>query len=385
MGKIAYLDNSATSKPTERVVRAVAEAMESAYFNPSALYKPALECEKQLREARSEILRALGVSSGQVIFTSGGTEANNLAILGSISAMRDKRHVITTAQEHPSVLAAFEALEALGHRVTILPVDREGQVDFKRFSDVLNAEEIPALVSIMQVNNETGAMPQLEALLGMLKRRAPDALVHVDGVQGFLRAKLDMKLIDLYTLSAHKIHGLKGTGALYIRPGVRVLPRQLGGGQEQDLRSGTENTPGILSLNEVIREFREMGDISALLHAKKLLLHRLILEKVPDAQVNGPAPECGAPHILNMSFPDVRAEVFLHALEERGVYVSTGAACSSRKRKASPVLLAMRVPPALAQSALRFSLSPFTSDDEIAYAAECVGELYQKLRLVIRR
>jgi len=357
--------------------------MREGFYNPSSLYAPALSAEKAMRACREELAGALSVEQKGILFTSGGTEANNLAVIGSVSAMRGARHLIVSAVEHPSVLEAFRRLETLGHRLTVLRVDGRGQPDWAQLDAAL--DDPPALVSCMQVNNETGALPDIPRLVGAVRRKAPEALIHVDGVQGFLRVPFDARQIDLYTMSAHKIHGPKGVGALYVRPGVRLVPRQLGGGQEGALRSGTENTPGIAGFREAAVEMKAIPALGALLMEKKRRLWALIRQAVPDALLNGPDVESGAPHILNVSFPDVRGEVMLHALEGAGVYCSTGSACSSKKRRVSPVLLAMGLTPDRAEWALRFSLSPYTSDDEIRYAAAQLGTLHATLRRFKRR
>ena len=380
---LAYLDNSATTRPTDGVIDAMSRCMREGYFNPSSLYAPAIDSEKAMRACREELASALCVSPKGILFTSGGTEANNLAIIGTVSAMRGPQHLIVSAVEHPSVLEAFHYLEGLGHRVTVIGVDGRGQLDWPQLEDAL--DDAPALVSCMQVNNETGAVTDVSRLSALVREKAPNALIHVDGVQGFLRVPFDARLVDLYTMSSHKIHGPKGVGALYVRPGVRLIPRQLGGGQEGALRSGTENTPGIAGFMEAAREMKAMPDRFQHMMEKKKLLWTLFQQAVPAAQLNGPSIEEGAPHIINISFPSVRGEVMLHALEGARVYCSTGSACSSKKRHLSPVLLAMGLDPDRAEAALRFSLSPLTQDDEIRYAADQLGAIYATLSRFKRR
>ena len=380
---LAYLDNSATTRPTDGVIDAMSRCMREGYFNPSALYAPAIDSEKAMRACREELASALCVSPKGILFTSGGTEANNLAIIGTVSAMRGPQHLIVSAVEHPSVLEAFHYLEGLGHRVTVIGVDGRGQLDWAQLEDAL--DDAPALVSCMQVNNETGALADIPRLSALVREKAPNALIHVDGVQGFLRVPFDARLVDLYTMSSHKIHGPKGVGALYVRPGVRLIPRQLGGGQEGALRSGTENTPGIAGFMEAAREMKAMPDRFQHMMEKKKLLWTLFQQAVPAAQLNGPSIEEGAPHIINISFPGVRGEVMLHALEGARVYCSTGSACSSKKRHLSPVLLAMGLDPDRAEAALRFSLSPLTQDEEIRYAAEQLETIYATLSRFKRR
>lgn len=380
---LAYLDNSATTRPTDGVIDAMSRCMREGYFNPSSLYAPAIDSEKAMRACREELASALCVSPKGILFTSGGTEANNLAIIGTVSAMRGPQHLIVSAVEHPSVLEAFHYLEGLGHRVTVIGVNGRGQLDWAQLESAL--DDAPALVSCMQVNNETGALADIPRLSALVREKAPNALIHVDGVQGFLRVPFDARLVDLYTMSSHKIHGSKGVGALYVRPGVRLIPRQLGGGQEGALRSGTENTPGIAGFMEAAREMKAMPNRFQHMMEKKKLLWTLFQQAVPAAQLNGPSIEEGAPHIINISFPGVRGEVMLHALEGARVYCSTGSACSSKKRHLSPVLLAMGLDPDRVEAALRFSLSPLTQDDEIRYAAEQLGTIYATLSRFKRR
>ncbi|MBR0463365.1 MAG: cysteine desulfurase [Clostridia bacterium] len=379
----AYLDNSATTRPTEGVIEAMNRCMREGFYNPSSLYAPAIDVEKSLRACRQAVARALRGDEKGVYFTSGGTEGNNLCLIGSVSAMRGKQTVIVSAVEHPSVLEACAELERQGHEVIRLGVDIQGQPDFDELEKLL--ERKPALVSCMQVNNETGAMPDIRRLSALVRAASPATLIHVDGVQGFMREPFDVRLVDMYTLSGHKIHGPKGVGAVYIRPGVRVLPRQLGGGQEKSMRSGTENTPGIAGLERAIMGMSVLDDAHDLLMKKKLRFWTGIQAAVPEAKVNGPEPDQGAGHIINVTFPGVRGEVMLHALEERGVYCSTGSACSSKKRHISPVLTAMGVPADEAEGALRFSLSPHTADDEIDAAVSVIGPLYDTLRRYKRR
>ena len=379
----AYLDNSATTRPTESVIEAMAKCMREGFYNPSSLYAPALDSEKAMKACRQTLAGVLGVKPEGIFFTSGGTEANNLAIIGSVAAMHGPQHVIVSAVEHPSVLEAFEHLKTLGHRVTVLSLDAAGQLDFDALDKAL--DDTPALVSCMQVNNETGAISDIPRLIAMVRAKAPKCLIHVDGVQGFLRLPFDARQIDLYTLSAHKLHGPKGIGALYIRPGVRVKARQMGGGQENLIRSGTENTPGIAGLHQAAKDLIAMGDFRESLYEKKRLLWTLIQQAVPSALVNGPEIDAGAPHIINITFPGVRAEVMLHALEGAHVYVSTGSACSSKKRKVSAVLTAMGINADRAEGALRFSLSPHTTIDEIRYAAQQIGKMYSLLSRYKRR
>ncbi len=377
----AYLDNSATTRPCEAAVAAMERSLREEWYNPSAVYRPSVEAFKALRDARQRLLDAAGGAGCDAIFTSGGTEANNLAILGAVGRMRGRQVLAVSAVEHPSVLEAFNLLAEQGHDVRVIGVDGTGQLKWDELETAL--DDGASLVSCMQVNNETGAVLDAARLHAAVNGRA---LIHVDGVQGFLRIPFDMKLADLYTVSSHKLHGPKGVGALVVRKGVRLKPRHLGGGQESGLRSGTENTPGIAGMDAAVAELVRLGpDMPRQLMAKKLRLVDAVRRAVPDVIVNGPDPAQGAPHIVNLGFPGVRGEVMLHALEGDGVYVSTGSACSSKKLKVSGVLTAMGVKPRVAEWAVRFSLSPHTTDEEIDYAAGRIGVQYDLLKRFQRR
>jgi len=377
----AYLDNSATTRPCEAAIVAMENCLREDWYNPSAVYKPSVEAFKALRDARGRLLDAVGGAGCDAVFTSGGTESNNLAILGAVGRMRGKQVLAVSAVEHPSVREAFNRLAEQGHDVRTIGVDASGRLKWDELEKAL--DDGASLVSCMQVNNETGAVLDAARLHDTVNGRA---LIHVDGVQGFLRVPFDMKLADMYTVSSHKLHGPKGVGALVFKKGVRLQPRHIGGGQESGLRSGTENTPGIAGMDAAIADMIALGpDMPQKLMAKKLRLVAAVKAAVPDVIVNGPAPEEGAPHIVNLGFPGVRGEVMLHALEGEGIYVSTGSACSSKKLKVSGVLTAMGIKPREAEWAVRFSLSPHTTDEEIEYAAEKIGSLYDQLKRFQRR
>lgn len=377
----AYLDNSATTKPCTEAVEAMMCCLTTGFYNPSAVYKPAVEAFQQLRSCRELILKILHAGDHNLTFTSGGTESNNLAIIGSVSKMRGKQIVAVSAVEHPSVRESFDELARMGHEVRVIGVDAQGELDWDALSRAL--DDGASLVSCMQVNNETGALLDVQRLHALVNGRA---LIHLDGVQGFMRVPIDLKYVDLYTLSSHKIHGPKGEGALVWRKNVRLYPRQIGGGQENGLRSGTENTPGIAGMMAAVERMNSLGgDMRAELMKKKLHLLEQFRAAVPELLVNGPEPEKAAPHIINMSFPGVRGEVMLHALEGMGVYASTGSACSSKKLKVSGVLTSMGIAPSRAEWALRFSICPDTTYEEIDYAAQCLGTLYAQLKKYARR
>ena len=378
---MAYLDNSATTQPCRAAVEAMVRCMTEGFYNPSSVYRPAVDAFRAVRECRETLLKAVHGDGCDLYFTSGGTESNNLAILGAAAKTRGPRICAVSAVEHPSVREPFERLRAEGWDVRVIGVSEDGALRWDELKRAL--DDGAALVSCMQVNNETGALLDAERLRRTVNGRA---LIHVDGVQGFLRVPFDMKNADLYTLSGHKIHGPKGIGALVVRRGVRLEPRQIGGGQESGMRSGTENTPGIAGLHAAAKELIAVqSTLGGELMQKKLHLIGKFREAVPEMLVNGPEPEHAAPHIVNLSFPGVRGEVMLHALESEGVYASTGSACSSKKLKVSGVLTAMGVAPARAEWALRFSLSPHTTMEEIDDAAQKLGAIYASLKRFQRR
>ena len=381
----AYLDNSATTKPSEPVTAAVREMMEGGWYNPSALYKPAREIQKKTDSVRKSCLEAAGAEGQKVIFTSGGTEADNLALLGHLKACRKPGRVLISSVEHPAVSACAEEIRRMGHTVEEIPASRDGRTDLASLGDML--DESVLLVSVMQVNNETGAAEPLAEIARMRDRQAPGAAIHVDGVQGFLRMELNFNRLGIqsYAFSGHKIHGLKGTGALIVKNDHAIRPILFGGGQEGNLRSGTENTFGILALGTAVRTWDP--EANTRMRRMKNRLRKELLRQIPDARINGPEedPETCAPHILNVALTPVRSQTMLFALEGDGVYVSAGSACASRKQKISPVLKAMGVSTEQADCSLRFSLCPYTTEEEIDYAAGCTVKHWQLLKKYTRR
>lgn len=377
-----YLDNSATTRPTGAVREAVVWAMSEGFYNPSSLYAPAVAVEQRLEACRQRVKETLS-GGDEVVFTSGGTEAANLAITGRLPAPRSQARVLFSAGEHPSVREPCLRARALGYEVLEIPLTREGLTDCEAFSHL--AVPQTALICVMEVNNETGAVQPLDRLLHIRDRQCPRAAFHVDGVQGFLRRPPGLFAlgVDSYSLSAHKVHGPKGVGALVIRKTGGLQPLLFGGGQEGGLRSGTENTPGIAGLDAAIATFPVENRMRAL----KLRLVKNLRSVIADLVVLGPDPSdtLAADHIVKISFPPVRAETLLHALESEGVYVGSGSACSSRRHSQSPVLRAMRVSKEIADCALRFSLSPFTTQDEIDRASDCIAIGHRRLKAYIRR
>ncbi|HHW26313.1 MAG TPA: cysteine desulfurase [Firmicutes bacterium] len=376
------MDNSSTTRPAPEVVKAVTSAMEEGWGNPSSLHKLGSKSQAIVRAARQAVARAISADESEVYFTSGGTEANNLAIFGTLRTLPDRKRIITSTVEHPSVMAAYEYLKETGYDVRFIRVDSLGRVDPEEVLREVTPDT--ALVSIMLVQNEIGTLqPCREIGRGLMSMGGKRPRFHIDAVQGFARLSIDVREwgVDLLSVSAHKIHGPKGVGALYVRKGVSLTPLAFGGGQEKGVRSGTENVPGIAgfgaacALWETDREetMRRLTDLRA-----KLVDG--ILGAVPDAVLHGPRREGVAPYIVHFSFPGLRGETILHALEERGVYVSTGSACSSHKDKPSPVVLALGRKEEEALGAIRFSMSRYTTEDDVRITIAALLESLQSLK-----
>ena len=381
-----YLDNSATTRPFDGVIDAMDRSMREAYYNASAAYKPAVDVDRALRACRKLIASQLGAQEDEVYFTSGGTESDNLAILGVAATLRHPANFVCSAIEHPAVLETIRRVEAMGHEVRYMPIDRRGVVDLAACEVLF--DERTALVSCMQVSNETGAIQPIAELARMARAKNKDVRVHVDGVQGFMRVPMHMGRmgVDLYALSGHKIHGPKGVGALVVRKGVRLVPQMTGGGQEKNLRSGTYNSPAILGLGEAVREMAARRDDLARIAQMKARLFALLSEE-EGVTLNGPAVDDAqsAPHILSVSFAGVRGEVMRNALEGEGVLVSTGSACASHKQKVSGTLRAMGLSTEQADGTIRVSLGMMNTMEEMDEAAARMLALYRQLRAYRRR
>lgn len=378
-----YLDNSATTRTLESAAQAAFRCMREDFFNPSSAYAPAARLEKRVNEARARLAATLGCRAEEIVYTSGGTESNNMAILGALRAMRGRGRIITSASEHPSVYELFRLLEQRGYQAVYIGTDESGAASLAELAANLTPDT--ALVSLMHVNNETGAVTDIAAAASLIRSRAPQAVFHVDGVQAYGKLPFGCPPCDLYSVSGHKIHAPKGVGALYVRAGLRFAGGLVGGGQEQGRRSGTTNAPGILGLDAAVTAYaaHQQEWVAAMRACKMRLAERLL--SLPDAYLNGPAPEDGAPHILNVSFPGVRGEVLLHALEQREIYVSTGSACSAHKKGNNRVLAAAGVRGARQEGALRLSLCPFNTLEEMDRAAEEIDRQAAFLRRYQRR
>ncbi|MCR5293851.1 MAG: cysteine desulfurase [Lachnospiraceae bacterium] len=384
--KEIYFDNASTTVVSPAAAELVRKVMEEDYGNPSSMHQKGVEAEKYVKEARSRIAKTLRAKEGEIFFTSGGSESDNWALIGG--AMANRRagtKILTSAIEHPAVSEPLKFLAGEGFQVRAVPVDRHGRLDL----DALRAEltEDTALLSFMYVNNEVGAVLPIREIGKMKNELAPRALFHVDAIQAYGKYRIcpGELGIDFLSVSGHKIHGPKGSGFLYKSEKARILPLIYGGGQQNGLRSGTENVPGIaglgLACEEAYTDFEEK--IGRIRRLKSLLVEGV--GSLPEAAVHGMPDEEGAPHIVNAAFMGVGAEVLLHSLEERGIYISAGSACSTHKRAGSPTLGAMGVPRAEMESSVRFSFSELNSEEEVRETLACLAELLPRLRRYRRK
>ena len=379
-----YLDNSATTKPYQEVIDKMVYALTADYANPSSLHRKGIEVEKNIKLVRQNIARSIGSKDKEIYFTSGGTEANNTIIRGLVNIHKKrKNHIISTVIEHPSVLHTLKELESEGFEVTYLPVDKEGKIDIEELKSAI--KPTTSLITIMHVNNEVGSIQPIQEIGKYLKSLTEKIYFHVDAVQSY--SKINFKPsrynIDFMSVSGHKFHGPKGIGFMYIKENNRLKPILTGGGQEVGVRSGTENTPGIYGIGEAVSVINKDldGKINRINELKNLLKDE-ILNNIDDIKIN--SPEDGVCHILNISFRGVKGEVLLHYLEQKGIYVSTGSACSSKK-KGSHVLNEMKLTPDEIEGAIRFSLSDLNTKEEILEAVKVLIESVNDLRMIIRR
>ena len=385
----AYLDNSATTRCSDRACQLMVDLLTKDYGNPSSLHMKGIEAERFVETAKKKIAKTLRVSEKEIIFTSGGTESNNLAIIGAAMANRRAgNHIITTSIEHASVENPMEFLKEQGFDITYLSVDENGIISLEELEEAVTEQTI--LVSMMQVNNEIGAIEPVAEAAELIKKKNPDTLIHVDAIQSYGKMYIYPKKlgIDMLSVSGHKIHGPKGSGFLWVKEKTKLKPLILGGGQQKGMRSGTENVPAIAGLGEAAEEIYEnLDEKRAHLYG---LMQRFIngIEKLEGTHVNGKTGEDSAPHIVSVSFEGIRSEVLLHSLEDRGIYVSSGSACSSNnhagKQKGSKTLRNIHLKENLLDSTLRFSFSVHTTEEEIDYALEVLGELLPVLKKYTR-
>lgn len=376
-----YLDNSATTRSFNEVAALMTQIMCEDYGNPSSLHRKGVQAEKYIRYAKDVIARNLKVNEKEIFFTSGGTEADNLALIGCAHAnCRSGRHLITTQIEHPAVLKTMQHLEEEGFRVTYLPVDKKGCIRLEDLQRAITGETI--LVSIMHTNNEVGSMQPVGEAGALIKGMNPKILFHVDAVQGYGKCRIYPKKmkIDLLSVSGHKIHGPKGSGFLYVDEKVKIKPIVFGGGQQSGIRSGTENVPAIAGLAKAVEIV--YGNLDAEVNKLYCLKKAFVqgVQKIDDVVVNGHCDETGAPHVVSVSIRGVRSEVLLHALEDKEIYVSAGSACSARKPQPSATLRAMGIEEDLLGSTIRFSFSVFTTMEEINYTLQTMYDIIPMLR-----
>ena len=380
-----YLDNSATTKCFEDVAKFMTNILCEDYGNPSSMHRKGFAAERYIKEAKDIFARILKVNAKELYFTSGGTEADYLALIGcALANKRSGNHIITTKIEHPAVLEPLAYLEKQGFEVTYLPVDANGVVRLEDLEQAMTSETI--LVSMMHTNNEIGALQPIVEAGKLIKKINPKCLFHVDAVQGFGKARIQPKrmLVDLLSVSSHKIHGPKGVGLLYVDEKVKILPIQFGGGQQKNIRSGTENVAGIagmaMAADMLYKNLDE--EVIQLYELKKYFIEGL--SQIPDTQINGRTDEFSAPHIISFSVAGVRSEVLLHSLEDKGIYVSAGSACASNHPQTSKTLMAIGLDKKLWDSTIRFSMSVFTTKEEIDYTLKALYDMIPMLRKYTR-
>ncbi len=386
-----YLDNSATTRVFPEVAELVKKIMCEDYGNPSSLHRKGMQAENYIRYAKETLSAILKVDAKEIFFTSGGTESDNLALIGcALANQRAGKHLITTSIEHPAVMQTMKYLESLGFQVTYLPVDATGRIRLADLRDAVRPDTI--LVSIMHTNNEIGSLQPIAEAGALIKRMNPNTLFHVDAVQGFGKARIYPKRmnIDLLSASSHKIHGPKGVGLLYVRDKVKIQSIVFGGGQQYNLRSGTENVPGVAGMARAAENLYSHleEDVNELYRCKRYFVERL--RALEGVKVNGLLPdgsygEGTAPHVVSVSFAGVRSEVLLHALEDEGIYVSAGSACAARKPQPSATLKAIGVEKSILESTIRFSFSVYTTKEELDYTLQVLYDKVPVLRRYTRR
>lgn len=382
-----YFDNSSTTRVCDQALAEAVKEMQQEYGNPGSVHHLGAQAFHALQAAHTSLASALHALPEEIYFTGSGTEANNMLIFGVAEACaRAGRRILVSAVEHPSVSEPAKYLLSRGFDVHFIPVDPQGRIRLDALAELLNEETI--LVSIMHVNNETGTIQPLTEAGSLIRRLAPQAIFHVDGVQSFGRVAVDLAAwqADAFVASGHKIHAPKGIALLWLKKERRIPPLLRGGGQERGMRSGTENMPGICAFAKASEiACAGMQEYARQMHHVKQVLLDAVSASLPDVYVNGPPLAEAAPHILNLSFPGARSEVLLHYLEEKGVYVSAGSACNSRSSKGSPVIEALGISPERVDSALRFSFSRENTPEEALAAAEVLQAAVTEIRLWMGR
>ncbi len=371
-----YFDNAASTRPFSCLIENSAKLFSELYANPSSPHKLGLEAERSVKNATDILKQTLNADNYNIIYTSGGTESNNMAILGTaLSRKKRANQIITTSAEHSSVAEVFKYLSKEDFEVIYLNVDSRGYVDIKQLQEYLNPNT--AMVSIHHVNSETGTVQNINEIADTVKRINPNTCVHVDGVQAFGKIKVNLKNIDCYSVSAHKIHAFKGVGALFVKKDFYLLPLFYGGGQQSGLRPGTENVPGVVTFAEAAKiNYHKLNENSRHVATLKAKLAG-ITETFPFITVNGD-PENASPYILNLSFNRVNAPILVNLLESKGIYCSTGSACGSKK-SVSPILKSYGIVDKSSITAVRFSFSQFNTEDEVQYCLDVLTEILPRL------
>jgi len=382
----AYFDNSASTKVSEKAIDIMLKTMREDYANSSAKHIKGVDAEKYVKDAAETIAKTLKVKKSEIIFTSGGTESNNMALLGT--AMAKKRlgkHIIISGIEHPAVYMPATFLAEEGFELTVLPVDKTGRVDLEVLKESIREDTI--LVSIMYVNNEIGAVEPVDEISKIIKSKNENTLFHVDAIQAYTKFKINPKTqgIDMLSASGHKFHGPKGVGFLYINSDVKINPIIFGGGHQRGMRSGTLNTTGIAGMGVAAKEAYDEFDkrIEKIKSLKNFIMDEL--EKIDGAVLNTGRGDSFAPQIISVSFEDIRAEVLLHALEDRGIYVSSGSACSSNHPGISGTLKAVGIREDLLDATIRISLSELNNMEEAKHLIDNLNELLPLLRKFVRK
>lgn len=387
---LVYLDNSATTRQYDEVTELMSRAMRENFGNPSSLHSLGLKAEKEVKNARKILAQSLGADEEEVFFTSCGTESDNTVLMGAAQAKKRRgKKIIVSAVEHPAILEPAKKLESMGFEVAYIGVDKQCRLNLESLKNAVTDDTI--LISVMGVNNETGTIMPIEELARFKEEynrtHGTDIWLHTDAVQAFgkilVNLKKEYKGVDFLSASAHKIHGPKGMGLLYMKKGLNLVPFLLGGGQERHMRSGTENTPGIVGFGKAaelaMRDFDER--IQRMSTARQRLLEQICAE-IKDIRINSPEGEEACPSVLNLSFLGTRGEVLLHTLEQDGIFVSTGSACFSNhsSAKGSHVLNAMGLTPKEIEGAIRFSFSEFNTEEEMDFTADKVKAAVARFR-----
>lgn len=378
-----YLDNSATTRVSDKAAEVAKKYMTENFYNPASAYSVAVQVERDVKSARERVAKSLNCTADEIIYTSGGTESNNAAILGTIiKNAKPGNRLICSTIEHPSVYEVFVMLSNMGYDVKFAPVHEDGSLNMNAFGELMNRNT--SFVSIMEVNNETGTINDIGKCRAMINSLAPNAIFHSDGVQGYCKLPFSTPDCDLYSISGHKIHAPKGIGALYVAKGTKFFGSLIGGGQEKGMRSGTTNVPGIMSMDVAIDDYmKNQSEYIESMYKCKLRLAKNI-KSIAYTTINGCDPKDGAPHILNASFLGVRGEVLLNVLSEKGIFVSTGSACSAHK-KGSRIMDAMGIPQERKECVIRFSLCSNTTLQEIDQVSDVLNSVVASLRKFQRR